>query len=90
VLERLSPGTGVNNIGMALQVNGQLRPEALATSIAIVVGRHDALRTVYRVTGGELTKEVVTDGEISVDIERLSLPGDQIRQRPGRIHRQAI
>jgi hypothetical protein len=78
LLERLVPGTGINNIGVALQVDGRLRPDALATSIAILVGRHRALRTVYRATDGELTKEVVHDGELSVDVERLSSSSDQI------------
>jgi acyl-CoA synthetase (AMP-forming)/AMP-acid ligase II len=78
LLERLVPGTGVNNMGMALQVAGRLRPDVLATSIAILVGRYDALRTVYRETDGELTKEVVATAASSVGIERFPLSGDQI------------
>jgi hypothetical protein len=79
LLERLVPGTGINNMGMALQVAGRLRPDALGTAIAIVFGRYNGLRTVYRVADGQLTKEVVGEGP-SVGIERLSVSGDQIEK----------
>jgi hypothetical protein len=75
LLDRLVPGTGLNNVSLALQVDGRLRQDALAASIAILLGRYETLRTVYFATGAELVKELVPDGVLKVDIEQLKLSG---------------
>ena len=80
LLERLA--VAVNNIGVALQVAGRLRPDVLATSIGILVGRYDALRAVYRETDGELTKEAVASGESSVGIERFTVSSNSLSDAP--------
>ncbi|MEU6236338.1 condensation domain-containing protein [Kitasatospora sp. NPDC047058] len=75
LLEQLVPGTGVNNLGLGLQVSGRLRPDALRAALAIVAGRFEVLRTVYRTTGADLVKEVVPAGEFALDVEPLDLSG---------------
>lgn len=78
LLEQLVPGTGVNNLGLGLQVSGRLRPDALRAALAIVVGRFEVLRTVYRATGADLVKEVLPAGGFAVDIEPLELSGGSL------------
>jgi Condensation domain len=76
LLEKLVPGTGVNNVRIALQAKGRLRPDVLRTAIAIVLGRYQALRTVYRAVGAELVKDQVSEAGLTVEIEQLELSGD--------------
>ncbi|MCC9311971.1 condensation domain-containing protein [Kitasatospora sp. RB6PN24] len=78
LLEQLVPGTGVNNLGLGLQVSGRLRPDALRAALAIVAGRFEVLRTVYRTAGADLVKEVVPAGEFAVEIEPLDLSGGSL------------
>jgi acyl carrier protein len=75
LLDRLVPGTGLNNVSLAVQVDGRLRQDALATSIDILLGRYETLRTVYFAAGADLTKELVPDGVLMIDIERVKLSG---------------
>ncbi|WP_329490247.1 condensation domain-containing protein [Kitasatospora sp. NBC_01246] len=81
LLEQLVPETGVNNLGLALQVSGRLRPDALRAALAIVVGRYEVLRTVYRTTGADLVKEVVPASGFAVEIEPLDLSGDPVERQ---------
>src|SRR6185295_3589611 len=61
LLDRLSPGNPVYNLGGALKLAGPLDPGHLAAAIASVVARHETLRTgfgeagdVRRLTGAQL------------------------------------
>jgi non-ribosomal peptide synthetase component F/acyl carrier protein len=80
LLERLVPGSGLNNVGMAFQVDGRLRPDALSASLANLLTRYKSLRTVYYASDALLTKEVVSGDELKVDIEQLRLSGDQLEK----------
>ncbi|MDO1486796.1 amino acid adenylation domain-containing protein, partial [Rhodococcus rhodochrous] len=46
-LNRLAPGSAVDNIPMALRLSGELNVEALAAAISDVLVRHESLRTMY-------------------------------------------
>jgi non-ribosomal peptide synthetase component F len=78
LLEQLVPGTGVNNVGIALRSDGRLRPDVLRTAIAIVLSRYEVLRTVYHATGAELVKDQIPEGGLTVEIEPLELSCDQL------------
>ncbi|WP_435126783.1 condensation domain-containing protein [Actinacidiphila sp. bgisy144] len=78
LLEQLVPGTGVNNLGLALQVSGRLRPDVLGAALAVVAGRYEVLRTVFRARGAELHKDVVPAGEFAVPVEPLELSGGPV------------
>ena len=80
LLDRLVPGTGLNNVSLAIQVDGRLRQDALAASIAILLGRYDILRVVYFATGAELMKQQVPDGVLKLDIEQLKLSGGPLEK----------
>ncbi|MFI1370052.1 condensation domain-containing protein [Streptomyces griseochromogenes] len=82
LLEKLVPDTGINNVGLALQVSGRLRPDALKAAMAIMLGRHEVLRTVFRADGtADLVKETVPAGEFKVGIEPLDLSGGPLQER---------
>ncbi|MFE2377000.1 condensation domain-containing protein [Streptomyces sp. NPDC059398] len=75
LLEQLVPDTGVNNLGLALLVSGRLRPDVLSAALAVVAGRFEVLRTVFRASGADLVREVVPAGEFAVPMEPLELTG---------------
>ncbi len=80
LVEKLVPDSGINNVGLALQVSGRLRPDALRAAMAIVLGRYEALRTVFHASGADLVKHVVPAGEFGTEIEPLRLSADGLDQ----------
>ncbi|MEU9993616.1 condensation domain-containing protein [Streptomyces sp. NPDC048045] len=80
LMEELVPDTGINNLGLALQVGGRLRPDVLKAALAVVLSRYDVLRTVFHANGAELLKEVVPASEFSADIEPLDLSGESLEK----------
>lgn len=52
-LDQLQPGRPAYNLPSALDLEGRLRPRALAQALAEVVRRHEALRTRFEERGGE-------------------------------------
>ncbi|MFF4363746.1 condensation domain-containing protein [Streptomyces sp. NPDC001604] len=80
MVDKLAPDTAANNIGVALQVGGRLRPDALQAAMAIVLGQYEALRTVFLESGADLFKQVVPVGESGVEIEPLDLSGGRPEQ----------
>jgi non-ribosomal peptide synthetase component F len=78
--EKLVPKSGINNIGSAIRVDGRLRSDALRTSIAILLGRYEILRTVFIATDAELVKELVPVGEFKVEIEQIELSGGHLEK----------
>ena len=78
LLEKLVPNSGINNVGIAVQVDGRLRADALQVSIAVMVGRYETLRTVFLAADAELVKELVSADDLKVEIEQLQLSGDQL------------
>ncbi|MGK5636992.1 AMP-binding protein [Streptomyces sp. URMC 126] len=78
LMEELVPGTGINNLGLALHVTGRLRPDVLRAAVTLVLGRYETLRTVFRVIGAELVKEVVPAAEFTTVIEPLDLSDEAL------------
>jgi amino acid adenylation domain-containing protein len=67
VLDRLDPGQATYNVPWALWLDGPLDVPALGQAWAFVVGRHEALRTVFRADGGVPVQVVDDDpGEAAV------------------------
>ncbi|MFJ1767393.1 amino acid adenylation domain-containing protein [Amycolatopsis sp. NPDC088138] len=56
--EKLLPEDGLYNVPMAWRVSGRLAPERLASALAKVVERHEALRTTFAERGGALRQVV--------------------------------
>ncbi|HEX2191027.1 MAG TPA: amino acid adenylation domain-containing protein, partial [Longimicrobiaceae bacterium] len=58
-LDRMEPGSAAYNMPAALRIRGPLDAEALRRSLEGVVRRHEALRTVFRASGGEPAQVVL-------------------------------
>ncbi|GIJ21061.1 non-ribosomal peptide synthetase [Micromonospora lutea] len=66
-----------NNYASAIRLRGALSLAALRDSLARLVARHEALRTVFRLEDGQLVTEVVAASRVPlllVDLSTLDLP----------------
>lgn len=75
LLERIVPGTGVNNVPTAFEVDGRLDRAVLARALTAVVDRHDVLRTVFAADDTTLTKQVLEPGEATVAVGDIPVTG---------------
>ncbi|MBF6209364.1 AMP-binding protein, partial [Streptomyces gardneri] len=62
-LNRFDPGSGVNNIPVAVRLSGRLDVGALRAAVGDVVERHEVLRTVYPAVDGEGFQVVLPVGD---------------------------
>ncbi|CAL9575887.1 Dimodular nonribosomal peptide synthase [Actinosynnema sp. ALI-1.44] len=69
LLEQLAPGTGVNNIPLAVRVGGRFRWWALQTALDAVLRRHEVLRTVMSEDEAGLHQRIAPSDAISIEVE---------------------
>ena len=75
-LEQLAPGTAAYNIPVAVRLVGKLDVAALEASLAVVVGRHEALRTSFPGVDGGPVQRVALPGVVPVErVDLQSAPG---------------
>ncbi|MDV8129217.1 MULTISPECIES: non-ribosomal peptide synthetase, partial [unclassified Rhodococcus (in: high G+C Gram-positive bacteria)] len=67
-LSRFDPESAVNNIPIALKINGVLDVSALRHAISDVIERHESLRTVYPEQGGQGQQVVLPSSEVPVEL----------------------
>jgi amino acid adenylation domain-containing protein len=68
-LDRFERGTSAYNIPLVFHIRGEgLRIEALAAAVAVVVRRHEALRTVFRPREDGQPEQVVLPLEATLDV----------------------
>ncbi|MBW8874484.1 MAG: amino acid adenylation domain-containing protein [Acidobacteria bacterium] len=73
-LAQMEPDSAFYNTHRVLRLRGRLRPAALARSFALVVRRHEILRTSFTILDGEPVQVVAPDLDLSlpaVDLELL-------------------
>lgn len=70
LLNYSDPESAAYNIAMALRMTGDLDLDALEQAFVDVVGRHEALRTVYPMVGDDILQNVLDPEEAA---ERLTL-----------------
>ncbi|MFL6236020.1 MAG: amino acid adenylation domain-containing protein, partial [Thermoanaerobaculia bacterium] len=90
-LEQLQPGTAVYHIPNAVRMTGALDVEALRRSIAEVVRRHEALRTVFAARGGrpvQVVRDDLRPGLPLVDLSAFPDPKAEIRRLSAAISRR--
>ncbi|MFE7133961.1 amino acid adenylation domain-containing protein [Streptomyces sp. NPDC057638] len=75
LLERLVPGTGVNNLSLAFRVDSPLSTTLLSRSLTLLASRHAVLRTVFHAEETGLLKEVLSEGRFPVEVSRTSVTG---------------
>jgi amino acid adenylation domain-containing protein len=73
LVESLAEGAPVNNRAVAFTVAGHLDPARLDAALAVVLRRHDALRTVFRGDGRRTGKRVVAPVEFELPVARITL-----------------
>ncbi|WP_170191990.1 non-ribosomal peptide synthetase [Saccharothrix syringae] len=67
LLERLVPGSGVNNLHLAFRVAGGLDRTALRRALDFLVGRHEVLRRTYLAADTGLTRLTAADPVVPLD-----------------------
>ena len=77
-LWQLDPSTTAYHIAGALELKGDLKPEAVRTAFAALVARHEALRTVLRPSDDGLAEQVILpQAELHLElIDLSSVPAD--------------
>ncbi|MCX4743959.1 non-ribosomal peptide synthase/polyketide synthase [Kitasatospora sp. NBC_01287] len=73
-LDRLRPGDHRYNSALAVRFTGPLEREALARALATVVARHEALRTTFEETDGQLAQTVRPAGPVPLPVRELTPP----------------
>ena len=71
-LGELDGPSAVYNIPVALRLDHDLDPAALAAALADVAGRHEALRTVYRAVDGEPHQVILDDARPELTVRDLT------------------
>ncbi|MET9659137.1 amino acid adenylation domain-containing protein [Streptomyces sp. NPDC006510] len=75
LLDELVPGSGANNLSLALRVRGRLDTAAAAHAVRLLTERFEVLRTVYHREGAELTRTVAPS--VAVDLEEAEHHGGE-------------
>ncbi len=76
-MDALLPGSAAYNIPLALRVSGPLDADALARSLAEIVKRHEALRTVFASADGRPVQVVRPAGAWDLPVDDVSgLPAE--------------
>ncbi|OZF57475.1 hypothetical protein CH293_01755 [Rhodococcus sp. 14-2470-1b] len=87
-LNRLDPTSAVDNVPIAIRVNGRVDVHALAAAVTDLVERHEVLRTIYPDVDGVGYQSVLPASDISIDVEPVAVDecdvADAARQFFGR------
>jgi aspartate racemase len=75
VLNQLMPGESVYHSPTAIRLRGKLNVPALTKALQAIVGRHDGLRTIFRIVDGE-PKQLVQEITLDVPVIDLSTTGE--------------
>jgi amino acid adenylation domain-containing protein/FkbM family methyltransferase len=75
-LDDLSRGSATYNAALAFRACGRLDPDCLARAIDLLIGRHDALRTVLRVEDEEAEQLVLTKWQVEIPVIDVPYGGD--------------
>ncbi len=58
ILDRIEPGSAAYNLSVAVRLQGELDPEALAASLGEIARRHETLRTTFALAGDEPVQRI--------------------------------
>ncbi|CAM5464239.1 non-ribosomal peptide synthetase [Streptomyces abikoensis] len=78
VVERMRPGSALYAGSGALRLRGDLDPEALRSSLQLLIDRHEVLRTGIEESGDRAEQVVHPAGTFSVDLPVRDVTGDLV------------
>jgi amino acid adenylation domain-containing protein len=84
VLDQMLPGRADYNIHFAVRLDGALDIPALAATLSEIAGRHEALRTVFRLADGEPVQEVRPKAAAPLPLADLSTLPPALRRSEAR------
>ncbi len=70
-LDQLEPFSSAYHISAAVRLSGTLKLEALERSFAEITRRHEALRTVFKMRGGNAVQEILPAGKLRLEVVDL-------------------
>jgi amino acid adenylation domain-containing protein len=71
-LDQLQPGSPVNNIAIAAQLHGPLRPALLEHGLREIIRRHETLRTTFAEQGGVVVQTIAPELSFALPVFDLS------------------
>src|SRR5437588_10887075 len=71
-LDQLSPGQTTYNISLAYRLGGRLDVDVLRRSLALLVGRHEALRASFDAVDGTPFQVIAPAGDVGLDVSDLT------------------
>ncbi|MEW5928741.1 MAG: non-ribosomal peptide synthase/polyketide synthase [Gemmatimonadota bacterium] len=71
-IQQLDPENAAYNAVAATRLDGALDARALRRALAAVVERHEALRTVIVLVGGEPAQQVLADMRVELEVEEMT------------------
>ncbi|MEU4621976.1 amino acid adenylation domain-containing protein [Actinoplanes sp. NPDC023801] len=80
IVGQLAGPSATYNVPLALRLSGPLDRAALDQAFRDVVGRHESLRTIFPVVGGEAVQRVVPAGEVDLPLAWAEIPAGRVME----------
>ena len=77
-IDQLEGPSAVYHVPLAVRLDGALDAAALEAALADVIGRHEALRTVFAVAGGQPYQRVLGMGELGWELPVTAAAGQDL------------
>ena len=88
-IEQMEPGSAVYNIPVGVRLKGELNREGLVKSLQEIVRRHQVLRTVFPMEGGEARQHVLEDWQLGVEEVEIGSEGISREEAEARLQKMA-
>jgi amino acid adenylation domain-containing protein len=87
-MQQMEPQSAYYNVAVALTLEGRLDEDALRRTLAEIVRRHQALRTVFAVADGQPVQVVLPEVEVDLPVTDLAHLAVHARAEAGRLARE--